>query len=604
MPKMTDIAVVGLGSWGLCLLERVVARARNTDAPIRVHVVEPSSPGGGVYTRDQPDFLVLNNPCGQLSLFAAPSDGEDWPYATGLFDWVTERGYQWFGYECRIGTGGVPIQPADYLPRRVMGEYLTWFYQTLVDNAPANLEVVHHNHRAVDIRSQADNCERVVLDDGTQLDVDHVVLTSGHTFNEESIEDEVRLLRPYPVAYFKDAPPPGETLAICGMGLVAFDLMIAVTVGRGGTFEPDGDRLTYTPSGSEPLIYLWSRTGQPFLAKSATGIDPTGAYQPIVCTPGAFGRLRDSADRRSAQVNFRVDVLPLVFAEMKGRYYHHAAMLKGGPKDALAVHGVLSDAWARGSFDQAISALQRCYGEFRPEDHLIPSADRRFESGEDFQRHLYRQIEDDLDEALHPGGSPIKAALEVTRILRDDLRSVLEFGGLSLHSYLDFQANIRGHINRIEAGPPPIRSAQLLALMDAGVVRVPFGPSPRLSSDGAGRAIIASTRLQRPESAVVDTVVRGHLDMPSLAKSASPLLNHLYRLGRLTQMRYGDTAVGSVAISEDFHPFDAEGRLQENISVLGVLTEGVRYFTHYLPSPQSRLRAVLDAQRCVEGMIA
>jgi hypothetical protein len=37
--------------------------------------------------------------------------------------------------------------------------------------------------------------------------------------------------------------------------------------------------------------------------------------------------------------------------------------------------------------------------------------------------------------------------------------------------------------------------------------------------------------------------------------------------------------------------------------LLGVLTEGVRYFTHYLPSPQSRLRAVLDAQACVEGII-
>jgi hypothetical protein len=37
--------------------------------------------------------------------------------------------------------------------------------------------------------------------------------------------------------------------------------------------------------------------------------------------------------------------------------------------------------------------------------------------------------------------------------------------------------------------------------------------------------------------------------------------------------------------------------------VLGVLTEGVRYFTHYLPSPRSRLRAVYDAQACVESVI-
>ena len=101
----------------------------------------------------------------------------------------------------------------------------------------------------------------------------------------------------------------------------------------------------------------------------------------------------------------------------------------------------------------------------------------------------------------------------------------------------------------------------------------------------------------------VDGVVRGHLDMPSLARSSSPLLNSLYAKGRLTQLSYGDTPVGSVAISEDFHPYDTEGRLQPNLSLLGVLTEGVRYFTHYLPSPRSRLRAVYDAQDCVEAVI-
>ena len=114
---------------------------------------------------------------------------------------------------------------------------------------------------------------------------------------------------------------------------------------------------------------------------------------------------------------------------------------------------------------------------------------------------------------------------------------------------------------------------------------------------------IRSTRLTQEAEATVNGVVRGHLDLPSLARSSSPLLSRLYTKGRLTQLSYGDTTVGSVAISEDFHPYDAEGRLQPHLSLLGVLTEGVRYFTHYLPSPRSRLRAVLDAQHCVETII-
>jgi hypothetical protein len=162
---------------------------------------------------------------------------------------------------------------------------------------------------------------------------------------------------------------------------------------------------------------------------------------------------------------------------------------------------------------------------------------------------------------------------------------------------------VRGRINRLEAGPPPLRSQQLLALLDAGVVHIPFGPYPEVTSTEDGRVTIRSTRLAESFEATVNGVVRGHLDMPSLARSESPLLTRLYSKGRLSQLSYGDTAVGSVAISEDFHPYDAEGRLQPHLSLLGVLTEGVRYFTHYLPSPRSRLRAVLDAQHCVESIL-
>jgi hypothetical protein len=121
------------------------------------------------------------------------------------------------------------------------------------------------------------------------------------------------------------------------------------------------------------------------------------------------------------------------------------------------------------------------------------------------------------------------------------------------------------------------------------------------TADGGVR--IRSTTLVQPTEATVNGVVRGHLDLPSLARSSSPLLSRLYAKGRLTQLSYGETAVGSVAIDERFHPYDSEGRAQPNLSLLGVLTEGVRYFTHYLPSPRSRLRAVLDAQACVEDIV-
>ena len=79
---MIEMAIVGLGSWGLCVMERTVSRAWRVRKPVRVHVVEPSQLGGGVYAAEQPDFLVLNNACGQLCLYAAP-DGVALPLLRG-----------------------------------------------------------------------------------------------------------------------------------------------------------------------------------------------------------------------------------------------------------------------------------------------------------------------------------------------------------------------------------------------------------------------------------------------------------------------------------------------------------------------------------------
>jgi hypothetical protein len=604
---MTEFAIVGLGSWGLCVLERTVSRARQVTTSIRLHLVEPGQLGGGVYAAEQPDYLVLNNPCGQLSLYASPDSDEDPPYALGLYDWAVSRGYRWVGYECRIGSEGREIQSTDYLPRRLMGEYLAWFYDTLLANVPANLEIVRHFSAATDITPQIGGRELISLDDGTSISVQHVVLTSGHTLNDEPVANslDVRYLRPYPVEYFDGALAPGAPVAIAGMGLVGFDLITAFTVGRGGTFEDVGERKRYVPSGREPDIYLYSRSGVPYCAKSAHGIDPYGEYRPIVCTPEAFAELTNpagSALRR--RVDFRRDLQPLLFAEMQGRYYTHAAFLKGGADAANAVRDQLRAAWVDGEFDEALGRLEPTYGAFDPASHVFADADASYTSSDAYQSHVYEMIETDLDEALTLGGSPVKAALEVTRILRDQLRSVIEFGGLSLESYIDFQSNVRGRINRFEAGPPPLRSQQLLALLDAGVVRVPFGPHPEVGVTGDGEVTIRSTRLAEPIEVTVAKVVRGHLDLPSLARSRSPLLSRLYAKGRLTQLSYGATTVGSVAINGEFHPYDAEGRLQTHLSLLGVLTEGVRYFTHYLPSPRSRLRAVLDAQHCVEAIIS
>ena len=74
---------------------------------------------------------------------------------------------------------------------------------------------------------------------------------------------------PYPIEAYLGSTGPDEKIAIEGMGLVALDIITALTIGLGGRYTTGDDgKLVYHPSGREPSIYLFSRSGFPYCAKS------------------------------------------------------------------------------------------------------------------------------------------------------------------------------------------------------------------------------------------------------------------------------------------------------------------------------------------------
>ena len=257
-----------------------------------------------------------------------------------------------------------------------------------------------------------------------------------------------------------------------------------------------------------------------------------------------------------------------------------------------------------------MAQLAARFGGFDAEE-LFFGHQPQYGNSDDYERFVYQALADDLREAEVPdGASPVKSAAQVFRIFRDPMRSVVELGGLSLDSYLDFNADICSRIHRLVAGPPALRSRQVLALMDAGIVRMPYGPSPArgpaVTERGAtpARTRLSSTAFGQSYREDVDFVIRGHIEEPRIAGSASQLLTRLYSRGRVSQFRYGEVAVGSVDLTADSHPIDIEGRPQLRISMFGVLTEGVRHFTQYIPSPRSRMRAFEDVGACVAEILA
>jgi uncharacterized NAD(P)/FAD-binding protein YdhS len=599
---VTAVAVIGLGSRGLGVLERVVTLAKRRGpaaGPVRVDVVDPTCSGAGVHDRDQPDYLLLNTTCSQVSMFpdaATVGDAVDAP-GPSLYEWVTARGLRLADDGCTVGGGdsaGRPIRPTDFLPRRVLGDYLAWVLDEVRGRAPAHVEIRLHRAEAVDLDPAG---PELTLSTGERVGADHVFLTTGYTPNtvvDLTPDGPRRTAAPYPLPDRVAGIEPGRVAAIGGFGLSAMDVMSCLTVGRGGRFVPDTGSdggLRYLPSGREPTLLFLSRTGLPCRARPRT-VEFGPPYRPLVFTTATVDAVRRA---RGGPLDFDTDVLPLVLTEVRVAYRRCQARL-GGTGTALEADLAADVA---GTLDR----LDAEWDRFDPAEAFDGAAGMLLDGPETYQKWLAEVLRADLAEGvLGFAGSPVKAGLDVLRALRDTFRYVVDFGGLTAASLDDFTRRTIPALNRAVVGPQWERHAELLALFAAGTARAPFGPAPVASWNG-GRWTVSSTRLAEPYATEVDWVVAAHVELPAVESSASPLIAALRRRGAIRPHRPDSRWVRGIDVDRDQHPVDATGRPDPRIWVLGPLCEGATFYNNLVPSPNIHSRPVHDAHRCVAAVL-
>ncbi len=590
---MITVAIVGLGSRGLGVLERVVTLAKRrgpAGGPVRVEVVDPTCSGAGVHDRAQPDYLLLNTTCGQVSMFpdaATVDDDVDAPGPT-LYEWVTARGLRLAPDGFTAGATGRPVRPTDFLPRRVLGDYLAWFRDEVLRRAPSHVDVRLHRAEATDLHDGV-----LTLSTGDTLRADHVFLTTGYTANavvDLTPDGPRRTAAPYPLPDRVAGIEPGQVAAVAGFGLSAMDVMSCLTVGRGGRFVADGDQLRYRPSGREPALLFLSRSGLPCRARPRT-VEFGPPYRPIAFTTAAVDAVRRA---RGGPLDYAADVQPLVLTEIRVGHRRAQARLAG---TAAALEAELA-ADVAGTLDR-LDEQDR----FDAAEVFAGTAGMLLDGPEAYQKWLAETVRADLAEGLLGfAGSPVKAGLDVLRELRDTFRYVVDFGGLTAASLDDFTVRTIPALNRAVVGPQWERYAELLALFAAGVARAPFGPEPVVVPTG-GRWTVTSTRLAEPYAAEVDWVVSAHVELPAVAASASPLIAALHRRGVLRPHRPDSRWVRGVDVDRDQHPLAADGRPDPRITVLGPLCEGATFYNNLVPSPQVHSRPVHDAHRCVAAAL-
>lgn len=604
-----QLSIVGLGPRGLILMERIVAFSRrHPELSIELAILEPNQPGTGSHSTAQPDYLKLNTVACQLSMFPGRlTDMDDvGHFGPSLFDWCRSRGEAVADDHSPCSSSRRPVRPVNFLPRRLLGEYLFWFYSYLTGIAPMNLKVSLHRTKAVDARWLAEaNAFEVLAENGTRVLAERVFITIGHV----TPPAKNTLARPsqatdqaYPLPDTLTSIHSEQNVAIHGLGLTAMDVMVALIKEWGGSFvEDDAGRLSYQGSGREGKLVFLSRSGLPYCARPDTSAARI-KYEATFMTAEAIDALRGQAG--IGGLDFQAVILPLMRLEMIVAYYACCSaqdrdkrrMLK--PND---VGPVVSEARRQGKLQSILDRLASKWGAFNPETYLALELPAGL-LGDGYRLWLIDRMRSDLIACKRGlAASPLKSALEVWRDLRDGLRAVIDGQALTWASRCAFFRDYAPMINRLVAGPEPQRIAELLCLMGEGVAEVTVGCPARLHGlDRSGGISIAREQPGPGRRNAFDHTIRAYLPMSGTTREDTPLLKNLVRRGVISRL-LPDAAMDAVAVTPCGKAIAPNGIINGNIWVFGPAVEGATYYNHYVPSPDGPSRAYLDAHRAVKA---
>lgn len=579
------IAIIGSGPRGLSVLERLAALML-MDAPLKqvmVYLIDSAQMGSGrVWRTDQPRHYVMNTVAEEVSSFSGPLD--DGPIRPGAGPSLA----QWWSSVDPAYPG-----PNAYAPRAVHGEYMQFVLSTIEASFTPNISLQRVPAVVVDLLNE-ENVQTLELDNGAFLQVDKVVIATGHPTPEligwerelQQFAQQTAGLEFFRGDSAADMPlsriQSEQQVGIVGLGLAFHDIVAALTVGRGGRFSVVDGVTTYIPSHREPKLFAGSRSGMLIPARGRNQKGPNFQYQPLCIT-------RDKIDalQKRGHIEFATEVLPLLLVEINIVYFATAIRAQAGQaaeqqfkhrvaqQQLFSLPALVAAAADFGVSDLAVLELDRLARPFRAQE---------FHSPADFALALDRVLEDDLCSAREGNvDNPMKAALDTIRDTRALIRSVVDFGRLTPRSHQeDFLQYYAPTSLFLTAGPPLYRTEQIRALIAAGVLTL-VGPETVYGIDTQHRKFSIESPRVRHSRQLIDVVIDGRIPSPDLLRDPSPLTRNLVRRGYWTNyINQGiDEAfvTGGVAVTPGpYHPIDRAGQPIKGLYVLGLPSEHTRWF--------------------------
>ncbi len=575
---MVDLAIVGAGPTAASLLERLAANVPELlpDRELRVHWIDPHRAGTGrVWRPDNHAGLWMNSLAEDVTMFTDDTVQCAGPIRPGpsLFEWSQTVD------DATLATVASPALIAEirsltgttFPTRRVQSAYLEWYHRRLVTSLPANVTLVVHAARAIDV-VDVDDRQRVALDDGTAIDADVVVLALGHldaepdpngtSFAAAAAEHGLAFV---PAGHTAELDlsvlRAGADVIALGFGQAFTDLLVLVTEGRGGRFVDDGTR--YLPSGEEPILHVGSRRGVPYRSKIDYRLPVPLPHLPHFLTP-------EVVDALGAPLNFT------------GTCGRSCVRRSDGPTttscstptpSGCAVIGIRSPAGTRLA---RTSPTRLCHAEDVLDLDRInrPLAGLQFPNRAALEAHVRDHVVADVARKTDQTYSADLAMFYAM------LRTFGVIGHLAVTGVISERSRVEdvngwwfSFFMYYASGPPPARLRQLLALEDVGLVRFIGAGTTVRAEDGA----FVATSTSHPEEVRAGALINAVVAAPTLSRTADELLRRLRDRGEAVEEVVTDGEwrlnTGKVVVSgKALRMVDAAGRPHPRRHAAGAFT--------------------------------
>ncbi|GAB3812112.1 FAD/NAD(P)-binding protein [Tessaracoccus terricola] len=632
------VVIVGLGPRGVSLIERIAARGNRR---LTLHLVDDAQPGAGrLWRTDQDRDMCMNTLAGAVTMFTDDSFSGVGPVVEGptLWEWCHLVAEQ---VTPTPAVEPTPTPPADLVPashrrafeegadvaevladegfrtevaaagpgshpsRALFGLYQDWVLRTSLAKLGPDVEVVWHRTRATAVTTDGAGRPVVELADGAVLPADAVALALGWLESEPNHADkelaaaiaasgaDVTWVAPdSPIEQDLSGIPAGEPVIVRGFGMGFFDSMSMLTIGRGGRFEPDGGRLRYVPSGEEPILNVGSRKGLPFRAKSVyDGLPPAVK----------LARVRAVDWRARRPLRFTEDFLPLLARDATQAYYETAARFHELDLEAIVELIDANEPW-----ELAPAIVHLLPHDLPPFDfHALLHEHVHPQGHASYEEFIVDRVAKDLAEAELGLDSAFKAGLWEANAARRFLTELAAFDGIDAEGYDGDLREFLSFGGTIGSGPPAFRAAQLLALVDAGLVRF-VGPKITVEVDGSGfvaySPLIEGSRVE--SRSLLDAWVRLHDGRFTLDPVISSLVEQglAQSFGRLTAK--GDRSLGPAFVIDEVTSELIGPAGRHRIHLLGIPSDVARGDTIISPMPKTDPTMLREIDAAVEAILS